>query len=92
MKHDFVNGETVYLMAGKRLMIGVISDGNCADDYKFSVIPVGERDYVSVRWNGKMGYGAPHYSSLYHTKKEALDDWREQELAKIDKIYKKYIK
>lgn len=81
MKHDFVNGETVYLMTGKRLMVGVIIDED-----------VSNKDYISVKWNGNMGCGSPHYSSLYHTKKEALDIWRENELAKIDKFYKKHIK
>lgn len=79
--HDFIDGETVYLMSGKRLFIGVISDINCSNN-----------KYISVIWNGNLGKGSPCYTSLYHTKKDALDNWRSVEMAKIEKIYKNYIK
>lgn len=92
MIHDFKDKEVVYLMSGKRLMIGVITDEICGDDFKFTKIPLASRNYIPVKWNGKNGHGSPAYFSLYRTKKEALDNWKNIELEKINKVYNRYIK
>ena len=92
MIHDFKDKEVVYLMSGKRLMIGVITDENCDDEFKFTKIPLSSRNYIPVKWNGKDGHGSPPYFSLYRTKKEALDNWKNIELEKINKVYNRYMK
>lgn len=51
------------------------------------------RDYISVEWDtNETGSGAPYKDSLYTTKEEAIESWRKEQEAIIQRTYDALLK
>ena len=91
MLHNFKNGDKVYLMNGRMLMSGIITDQRHSDPYKFDKFPIEKMEYLPVRWDGMKGWGSPHFSSLSLTKEPLIQKWYEEELERLNKTHKRLL-
>jgi len=78
--HDFKVDEIVYMMSGKKLWKGIITNNRMHDAY------------IDVQWlNQGGGGGSPCCWSLHRTKEDAIQEWYEYELEKLQKSHKRIL-
>jgi len=78
--HDFNVDEIVYMMSGKKLWKGIITNNRMYDWY------------VNVTWlNQGLGHGSPCCQSLHRTKEDAIKEWYNYELEKLEKAHKRLL-
>jgi hypothetical protein len=79
-KHNFQIGDTVYLMSGKKLYKGIVTDNKMYDAY------------VNVTWlNQSGGHGSPCYLSLHKTKDGAIQEWYINAMNVLNKSHKRLL-
>lgn len=99
-KHDFIEGQEVFLIDEDhwendeeqiRVLKGVIDDGKCGDTFKFKDEPLEKRVYIPVRWEDGT-YGSPLYSSIFHTERDAIQNWSNKEMKRVNEIISNLMK